>query len=141
MTRKPVPELGPLEFSLLNILWQRGEATAGEVLEAFNAETDRPLAYTTISTLLTRMVEKEVLRVDKERQPFRFGPLVTREQLLRQRVRDFVSTFFGGRSVDLALRLVEDEPLSDDSIKQLEAALDKHKAGPKKRRRTRAKEN
>ena len=135
MARKPVPELGPLEFSLLGILWQSGPATAGEVLEAYNTQARKPLAYSTVITLLSRMADKRILKVDRERQPFRFSPAVTREQLLRQRVRDFVGTFFGGRAVDLAVRLVEEEPLSEESIKQLEAALRKHKEGRKLRGR------
>ena len=135
MANKRVSELGPLEYSLLNILWRSGKATAGEVLEAYNADAGKPLAYTTVITLLTRMSEKGVLQVDKGRQPFHFTPAVTREQLLRQRVQDFVGTFFGGRKVELAVRLVEDEPLTDESIRQLEAALSKHKAGQKKRKR------
>ncbi len=81
-----------------------------------------------------RIADKRVLAVDKERQPFRFTPLVTRERLLRQRVRDFVGTFFGGRPVDLALRLVEGEPLSEESIQQLEAALRRHKEARKRRK-------
>lgn len=129
MAKTHIPELGPLEQALLNILWRSGQATAGEVLEAYNTSAEKPLAYTTISTLLTRLVEKGVLEVDRGRQPFQFTPSVTREQLLRQRIRDFVSTFFEGRSVDLAVRLVEDEPLNEDSIQQLETALRKHREG------------
>ncbi|HYO90071.1 MAG TPA: BlaI/MecI/CopY family transcriptional regulator [Pyrinomonadaceae bacterium] len=132
MPQKNVPELGPLEYSLLSILWQRKQATAGEVLEAYNESAEKPLAYTTVSTLLTRMVEKGALQVEKDRQPFHFTPLITREQLLRQRIRDFVGMFFCCQSVDLAVRLVVDEPLTEESIKQLEAALQKHKAGRNK---------
>lgn len=135
MTPERVPDLGPLEFSLLDILWRRGSATAGELLEDYNARAERPLAYTTVSTLLTRMVEKGVLEVDKGRQPHQFTPSVGREQVLGQRVRDFVSTFFGGRMFDLAVRLVEDEPPSEESIKRLEAVLEKHKAARRKRGR------
>lgn len=133
MSKNNVPELGPLEFSLLSILWQLRQATAGEVLEVYNKQAEKPVAYTTISTLLTRMVEKQVLQVEKDRQPFHFTPSITREQLLRQRIRDFVGTFFGGQSVDLAVRLVEDEPLTEVSIRQLEAALQKHKEGLEKK--------
>ena len=135
MPPERVPDLGPLEFSLLGILWQRGSATAGELLEDYNAAAGRPLAYTTVSTLLTRMAEKGVVEVDKGRQPYRFTPAVGREQVLRQRVRDFVGTFFGGRMFDLAVRLVEDEPPTEESIRQLEAILEKHKAARRKRAR------
>jgi predicted transcriptional regulator len=41
-------------------------------------------------TLLGRLADKGVLKVSRERQPYRFSTAITREQVLRQRVRDFV---------------------------------------------------
>ena len=69
---KQVPDLGPVEFQLLQILWRTKSATAGSVLTEYNAGAERPLKYTTVMTLLTRMVEKGVLEADRERQPFFF---------------------------------------------------------------------
>ena len=138
MTRKPpVPELGPLEFALLRILWKKSPATAGEVLEEYNARTSRPLAYTTVMTLLTRLVEKGVLRADRERQPFAFSPRIGRETLLKQRVREFVDVFFDGRAADLAVRLVEEGPFPPDVTRRLEELLRERK--PATRRRDRGK--
>ena len=135
MTRKnPVPELGPLEFSLLRILWKKSPATAGEVLEEYNARSSRPLAYTTVMTLLTRLVEKGVLRADRERQPFEFSPRVGREAVLKQRVREFVDVFFDGRAADLAVRLVEEGPLSPEATRRLEELLREQKPVRRKER-------
>lgn len=130
MNRKsPVPELGPLEFRLLRILWKRSPASARDVLETHNRQAAKPLKYTTVMTLLTRMAEKGVLDVDRERQPFQFSPAVGREQMLRQRVREFVDLFFDGRPAELALRLVEEGPLSDETLNRLEATLRRHRQG------------
>jgi len=118
-----VPELGPLEFELVRILWRRSPATAGEVLEEYTRAEEKPLAYTTVMTLLTRLVEKGVLAVDRSRQPFRFSPRVGREQLVRQRVREFVDLFFDGQPADLALRLVEEGPLPEEAVRRLEDLL------------------
>lgn len=118
-----VPDLGPLEFQLLQILWEKGSGTAREVLETLNAGCSRPLKYTTVMTLLTRMVEKQVLQVERERQPFLFTPLISRERLLGQRVRDFVDQFFDGSTLGLAVRLVETGSLSDESMQKLERML------------------
>lgn len=120
-----VPELGPLEFELLRIVWKTGAATAREVLERYNDKAEKPIAYTTVMTLLTRMADKGVLRVDGRRRPFEFAAAIPREQLLRKRVEDFVEVFFDGRAVELALRLVEDAPLSAESIERLEDILRK----------------
>lgn len=128
MTQKKIPELGPLEYQLFRILAKRSPCTAREVLDDYNLEADRELKYTTVMTLLTRMAEKGVLSVDRARMPFHFSPRVSREQLLRQRVQEFVELFFEGRSVDLAVRLVEDTPLSRDAVKRLEESLERLKS-------------
>jgi BlaI family penicillinase repressor len=131
MARKRISDLGPLEFSLLSVLWELREATAGDVLRAYNRDNERPLAYTTVATLLARMEEKKILNVDKSRQPHLFKPVVTRDQLVRQRIKDFVQTFFPGQPIDLAVRLVEEHPLSEESLDQLETALKKQKSRKK----------
>ena len=135
--KNPVPELGPLEFALLRILWKKSPATAGEVLEEYNARGSRPLAYTTVMTLLTRLVEKGVLHADRERQPFAFSPRVGREALLKQRIREFVDVFFDGRAADLAVRLVEEGKLPPDVTRRLEELLRDQK--PAARRKDRSK--
>ncbi len=126
--KKPVPELGPLEFKLVRILWKSGAASAREVQTRYNQRHSKPLAYTTVMTLLTRLVEKGVLSVDRTRQPYEFKSQVSREQLLRQRVQDFVDLFFEGQAVDLAVRLVEEGPLSQESIQRLEEILQRRSA-------------
>ena len=132
--KKKVPELGPLEFKLLRILWRRGEMTASQVLEEHNRQAETPLAYTTVMTLLGRLTEKGVLRVNRERQPYRFSAAIGREQMLGQRVRDFVNSFFEGQPLDLLLRLVEETPLSEESIERLEEVLREHKARARSKR-------
>jgi predicted transcriptional regulator len=134
MTRKTVPELGPLEFRLLRILWRHDWLTAPQVLEEYNRQAGTPLAYTTIMTLLGRLAEKGVLKANRERQPYRFAAAVSREQVLRQRVRDFVNIFFEGKPLDLVLRLVEETPLSEESVQKLEDVLRDHKSRSRSKR-------
>ncbi len=127
MKQHQIPQLGPLEFALVRMLWRHGPATAKEVQALYNRRRGRDLAYTTVMTLLTRLAEKGVLRVDRKRQPFEFTPLITKEQLVRQRVEDFVELFFNGQAVDLAVRLVEETDLSQESIVRLEEVLRRHR--------------
>lgn len=134
MVIKIVPELGPLEFKLLRILWKHDSLTAPQVLEKHNQHSKTPLAYTTVMTLLGRITDKGVLKVNRERQPYRFSAAITREQMLRQRVRDFVNVFFEGQPLDLVVRLVEDTPLSEKSVEKLEAALRERKSKSRSKR-------
>jgi predicted transcriptional regulator len=50
--------LGPLERRVMEVLWTHGPSTAREVLDALNEGAERPLAYTTITTILVRLHEK-----------------------------------------------------------------------------------
>jgi BlaI family penicillinase repressor len=136
MAKKLVPELGPLEFKLLRILWKYDSLTAPQVLENYNQQTQTPLAYTTVMTLLGRLVDKGVLEVTRERQPYRFSAAISREQILRQRVRDFVNVFFEGQPLDLVMRLVADTPLSEESVEKLEDVLRERKSKSKSRHRS-----
>ncbi len=52
--------LGELESQVMEIVWARGEATVRDVHEAITRK--RPLAYTTIMTVMGRLAEKGVLR-------------------------------------------------------------------------------
>jgi len=132
MAKNRIPELGPLEFKLLRILWKHDSLTAPQVLEEHNRQAKTPLAYTTVMTLLGRLSEKGVLKVSRERQPYRFSAAVGRDQMLRQRVRDFVNVFFEGEPLDLVKRLVEDTPLSDESVDKLEQVLRERKKSKRK---------
>src|SRR5258708_4311103 len=127
MAKKTIPELGPLEFKLVRILWNHEASTAPQVLDAYNRHAETALAYTTVMTLLGRMADKGVLKVNRERQPFRFSAAVTREQLLHQRVRDFVNVFFEGQPLELVMRLVENTPVSEESVERLESVVREHK--------------
>ena len=49
--------LGPLEVTVMEILWARGESNVRDVVDRL----DRPLAYTTVMTTLDRLFKKGLL--------------------------------------------------------------------------------
>ena len=127
-----IPDVGPLEYRLLRVLWRESPLTARDVMEELNRRYRRDLKYTTIMTLLTRLVEKGILEVDRDRQPFQFRPAVSRENLVGQRLEEFVELFFDGRPADLAMRLVADSDLSDEVIDRLEEMLNRQRDSHRK---------
>ena len=131
MKQKRLPDLGPLELKILRIVWADAPLTAPQVLERYNNQTKPQLAYTTVMTLLGRLADKGVLKVDRTRQPYQFSALIPKERILRQRIHDFVNLFFDGNSLDLATRLVAESPLSDDEVSKLENVLMERKAKKK----------
>lgn len=80
--RASLSQLGPLEQRLLDVLWQRGNATVRELLNCSAACRD--LAYTTVMTTLDRLFKKKLLSRQAEGRAFRYAPRFTRQELHRE---------------------------------------------------------
>lgn len=74
------PQLGRLEAEVMEVLWTAGRpCSVREVLDALNGRLDRPLAYTTVMTVLARLTEKGVLDRTAQGRAFLYVPAVSDE--------------------------------------------------------------
>jgi len=96
-TARAVPP--PLELMCLNALWSAGEGSVKDV-RAVVAAT-RPLAYTTIMTVLERLVRKGKLSRRKSGRAFLYAPQASRDATRRAAVRELVEGFFDGSEDEL----------------------------------------
>lgn len=77
--------LGTLEAEILSVLWQRGEwLSSPEVHEKLVAK--RPLAYTTVSTVLIRLWQKGHLERVRDGRSFAYRTVQTKEQHAAERM-------------------------------------------------------
>jgi len=79
--------LGELEAEVMEILWAEREFTVREVRERLR----RPLAYTTVMTVMGRLVEKGLLRRVRDGGSYRYRAATSRDEFLRatsQRIID-----------------------------------------------------
>lgn len=132
MARKRLPNVTAAELRVLKVLWRLKSATVRAVKDELEAEGGDPPAYTTVMTLMNQLASKDVLDVDQQRQPFVYTPRVRREQVLNERLRDFVRTVFDGQAGELVLRLVEEANLSPDDLKRIEAKIETHQKSTEK---------
>ena len=102
-TARDVPP--PLELLCLSALWTLREGNVKEVRELV-AQT-RPLAYTTIMTVLERLVRKGKLSRRKSGRAFIYLPTASRDALRRIAVRELLDGFFDGSEEDL-IRFLRD---------------------------------
>ncbi len=97
-TARDIPP--PLELECLKALWQMGE---GGVKEVRGALLDRrPLAYTTVMTLLDRLVRKQCVARRKVGRSFVYVPLIDRDSLRKLAVSHLVECHFDGSAELLA---------------------------------------
>jgi len=89
---KKVLPLGPLENSVMEIIWTRGECNVHDVVEIL----DRPLAYTTVMTTLDRLFKKALLNRRKDERAFIYSPRLSRKEWEEKRAGDLVAGFLAG---------------------------------------------
>jgi len=102
-TARDVPP--PLELLCLNALWSIAEGNVKAVREIV-AQT-RPLAYTTIMTVLDRLVRKGKLARRKVGRAFVYAPQLSRDAMRRAAVRELVDGLFDGSEAALLQYLRE----------------------------------
>lgn len=89
----------PLELLCLKALWSLQEATVKTVQQVVCGT--RPLAYTTIMTVLERLVRRGIITRRKAGRAFLYVPQTTRESMRRMALREFVESFFDGNEDEL----------------------------------------
>jgi len=123
LARKKSPNLTEAELRLMDVLWEKGEATVSEVAAALPEELG--LAYNTVLTTMRILEEKGFLRHTKAKdsRAFVYRPVVGRDEASRSAVRYLVSRFFRNSPELLVLNLLEDEELSTKERLRIRALL------------------
>jgi len=93
MTPRHGGELPQLELDCMNVLWRSGPAAVAAIREAV-AVQGRPLAYTTVLTVMERLVRKHVVARRKQGRAFLYSPEVTRQNLRAQAVERLLRNYF-----------------------------------------------
>lgn len=119
----------PLELECLKILWSMGRANVKDVRDALAAR--RNLAYTTVMTVLDRLVHKGGVSREKLGRSFVYTPLLTREGLRRVAVRELLDCFFDGSEESLVDYLRHaPEPVAVEAEEPRAAIVDDHRIDP-----------
>ncbi len=80
--------LGSLELEIMECMWQAKEATVQQVTATINRR--RPIAYTTVMTVMGHLVDKGLLSRDKEGKRYRYQVARSRDEFLLDSSRSMV---------------------------------------------------
>jgi predicted transcriptional regulator len=109
-------DLSRRERQILDILYQRGQATAADV----QAALPEPPSYSAVRALLRILEEKGHVRHEQDGPRYVFLPTVARDNAQRSAMRHMLQTFFDG-SAEQAISAL----LDDSSAKLSSAELDR----------------
>jgi BlaI family penicillinase repressor len=121
--RKPQPEILETEWDILEALWQAERATAREVTEALAGR--RGWAYSTVKTLLDRMVEKALVESRQVGNVWEYSAAMPRQKAQRWAWRRFVDMAFGGAVAPSLAFVAREARLSREDRQELRALLEK----------------
>ena len=124
MSKKKL-ELCESEWVILQILWEKEPCTAPTMQEELQA--DKGWAYTTVKTLMDRMVKKGLLKVEKLRNLYLYTAAVSRKQARMMEVSRTVKRAFDGAFTPMMQFLIESETLSDDDFALVEKMIRERK--------------
>ena len=119
VSAKPLTEV---ELELMNILWRLDGGTVNDVLAALPAV--RPLAYTSVSTILRILEQKGVLGSEKVGRGHRYLPLVPKQDYEAFALEQVMGKVFDGQPVALVRRLVDGGQLSREDLAALQELLE-----------------
>lgn len=114
-------KLSDTEWIVMRALWAHAPATAREVLDRVTDATG--WAYTTVKTILARLVEKGAVASERRANTDWFRPAITRRQATRTALRALLDRAFDGTLGALVHHLAREERLTRKDREQLRLAL------------------
>lgn len=121
MPAKPPLRLGELQLRILEVLWEKPDASVGEVHAALKPERD--LAYTTIATMLRKMEARGLVTHREEGRSFLYRAAVAADDVNRSAGEHFVERLFEGSLADAVSHLLTSREVSRAELDQLEKLI------------------
>jgi BlaI family transcriptional regulator, penicillinase repressor len=120
--RTPHPTLTPQELAIMKVVWKLDKATVRDVYEELREK--RPIAYTTVMTMMKILEEKGYLKKSRAERAYMYKPSRPRQQVVGAMVRDFVDRVFDGAASGLLLHLAKDGRLSKDERQHIRRIIE-----------------
>ncbi|MDB5387018.1 MAG: blaI 1 [Planctomycetaceae bacterium] len=122
MAKENRPANSSLQWEIMQIVWDRGEVTVGEVLELISAK--RSIARNTVQTTMVRLEEKGWLKHRPVANAFRYSAAIERQASLGGMVRELIDNAFEGSVEGLVMTLLEERPLSKVEAERIRQLID-----------------
>ncbi|HXE52659.1 MAG TPA: BlaI/MecI/CopY family transcriptional regulator [Tepidisphaeraceae bacterium] len=116
--------LGRVQLRIMKVLWDRGSASARQITDALC--TERPVAHSTVQTLLRKLEAKGAVRHEAVERTFVFYPNVDSHSVAQSATRDLVERVFGGSAAGLIAHLLKEERIPPGELNAIRELIDQH---------------
>ena len=113
--------LAELQLAIMHVLWERGEVTVAEVRDALAPE--RPLAHTTVGTMLTKMEEKGQVKHRSDGRVNVYRAAIQQDQVSRSMVTDLAERLFQGDITEMVCHLLDGSEVTAENLAELKKLI------------------
>lgn len=122
MNTRKAKTLTELEMHVMSVVWDQGEATVREVKDGLTKR--RPLAYTTVMTVMSILEKKGFLKHRVQGRAYVYSPTVRREKVIASALRRMAKTLFDGSPEKVLVAAIENEKLSSEQLLRLKELIE-----------------
>lgn len=110
------------ELEILQVLWERSNATVREVHEEMSKVKE--CGYTTTLKLMQIMFEKGLVKRDDSNKTHIYQPNVSKDKTQKQMVGKMVTNLFGGSASQLVMQALGSQSTSKEELEEIQKLLD-----------------
>ena len=118
---KPTVELTQAEWTIIKAVWDHEPCAAPTIQESLQRQTE--WTYSTVRTLMDRMVAKGLLTSSKLRNLTLFRSAITRQQAQRGELRYALKHAFNNALTPMVQCLLDTSDLTSEELTELEALI------------------
>ena len=114
--------IGEAELAIMKVLWRAGEPVNTAYIN--RAVEEKQWKRTTVSTFLTRLVDKGAIGCEKRGNQYYYAPTLSEEAYRRMQTGHLITNLYNGSVKDLAAALFAQTSLSEEDMRELKAIID-----------------
>lgn len=115
-----------LQLSIMRVLWKRGPSSVAEVQE--DLRESRPLAYSTLATLLKRMEDKHAVRHSIDGRTFIYEAAIEPEEAGHSLFADLLEHVFAGSPSQLVSHLLQSREIDPAELERIRSLVQDHES-------------
>lgn len=108
------PRLGKVQLAIMQVLWRHDRATAREITEELSRT--KPIAHSTVQTLLRKLEAKGAVTHEVEDRTFVFRPLYQQSEVTLSATRELLTSLFQGSVSGLMAHLLRHERITPEEL-------------------------
>ncbi len=116
-------KISPANLEIMKVIWDKGDVTINDVVEAINARRKNNIRRTTVQVQMNRLEDYGWLKHTEMGRTYVYSAVVEKQKTRREILEDIKNRVFGGSRAELVKCLLEDTDVTPEEIRELRALL------------------